>query len=641
MDKIGKYKIIRRIGVGGMATVFLVEDTLMSRPFAMKILHQQFIDNEGIRQRFIQEARLQIALNHPNIIRCFDVDYQENYYYILLEYIEGPSLADILKMRKKNLPVAVVISIFSQILAGIDYAHRQAVIHRDVKPHNILIPGYKNRLSETDLAKIGDFGIAKALGGTSHTRTGTKLGTIFYMSPEQVLGSKVIDYRTDIYSLGITLYQMLTNHLPYNYTSNEFSVMESIVKKPIIPPGNFKKDIPDWLTDALYKATEKSPSDRFQSCKQFLNEIERGLNKADIPVPGAVRKRIPERKEKGIEKEKTPIRETTPVVEDSSLWPTKNHWVLVSVISGAVIIMVLLFIFQFSRSTTAMPDLINRPVSEALQQLEKVGIQVSKISKTNTGSMNSGLVLSSDPPPGAQINDENIVELTLSFNTESNARFKPYFTGKLIDFLNEKRLIIRDFYFAENFNSNKNRPSGSGRDQWQLDDQANIADMRITDGQLLIARNSGNTPLLVGYPGENLADCIIRIDVQTDPSRTSSPAGIFLEIREILYTLLVDPAGKRYFTGYYDSAGWQGDWVDDRNQILSQPSTIEVGRYRASLDFFINGVFVKNYSNLSVPAVSLDAPQAADEEGEGDFGLIVPGTHYRVGFDNLVICLII
>ncbi len=245
MNEIGKYKIIRKIGTGGMATVYLVQDKLMQKYFAMKILHPQFTENEKIRQRFIQEARLQISLNHPNIIRCFDVDFQNEYYYILLEYIPGLSLSDILSERQRPFPLDVNIAIFIQVLAAMDYAHRQNVVHRDIKPHNIIVANSGGDLKATDTVKIGDFGIAKAFGEDSHTRTGSRLGTLQYMSPEQIVDSSKVDFRSDIYGLGVTFYQLLTGKLPYKDTTNELTLMEAIVKERVVIPPQFKNSYPN------------------------------------------------------------------------------------------------------------------------------------------------------------------------------------------------------------------------------------------------------------------------------------------------------------------------------------------------------------------------------------------------------------
>ena len=297
MKSIGKYQLIRKIGVGGMATVYLVRDMLMDQYFAMKVLHQQYSDNDTVCKRFIREARLQINLNHPNIVRCFDVNYEDGYYYILLEYVNGPSLARILKERNSGLPVEIALSLFIQILAGINHAHRQNVIHRDIKPHNILIANYQGSLTETSVAKIGDFGIAKALEESSHTSTGARLGTIYYMSPEQIVSSSKVDHRTDIYSLGITLYQMLTGRLPYRATSSEFSMMEVILKEEIVPPRELRSDIPEWLVDIIFKATAKQPEDRFQSGEEMMAAIREGLSSGEAAAPSAPPPSSRERKE--------------------------------------------------------------------------------------------------------------------------------------------------------------------------------------------------------------------------------------------------------------------------------------------------------------------------------------------------------
>lgn len=269
MEKIiQNYKIISQIAEGGMGTVFYGEHKTLNRPVAIKQLHSNFTNNVDFKNRFVNEAVILAQLNHSNIITIYDLIEEYGNFYIVMEYIQGDTIDEIMNKYRSPFQPQRAMYIFKQILSAFDYAHRKGVIHRDIKPSNII-------LEEGDKPKILDFGIAKLVSSNLHlTKAGTKMGSVLYMSPEQVLGHDV-DHRSDIYSLGILLYEMLTMSLPYDIqTDSEYTVMEEIMKKEIPDLSLIRNDISRNTALIIQKACAKDKFMRFESCEEFLNSFE-------------------------------------------------------------------------------------------------------------------------------------------------------------------------------------------------------------------------------------------------------------------------------------------------------------------------------------------------------------------------------
>jgi serine/threonine protein kinase len=262
------YELKSIIGEGGMGSVYLAEHTQVKRKVAIKVLRPQFTKNEEIKARFKNEASTMAHLHHPNIVSLFDYLEDESGMYLIMEYVEGKPLDEYINTVTGPMPEAKAIPIMEQVLSAFDYAHDQGVVHRDIKPANIIV-GNDGRV------KILDFGIARLLGeqGQHMTKTGTQMGTVFYMSPEQVQGKKA-DNRSDIYSLGVTFYQMLTGINPYQGITTEYEVYNKIVKEDLPNPKEIYPGVPDYLTSILRKALQKEPTDRFQRCSEFLDAIK-------------------------------------------------------------------------------------------------------------------------------------------------------------------------------------------------------------------------------------------------------------------------------------------------------------------------------------------------------------------------------
>lgn len=266
-EKLGRYQIIEEIGRGAMGIVYLAYDPRIKRNIAVKAFNiEQMVEpseREEFKLRFQREAQLAGNLSHPNIIAIHDVGEEEEISFIAMEFVEGESLAELIA-KNYRFSIEEIADIFSQLCQGMSYAHQQGIIHRDLKPSNIL-------LRKDGLVKIADFGIARALGATI-TASHKTLGTPAYMSPEQITGGR-IDLRSDIFSLGIILYQMLTGERPFagEITS---TIIYRIINEDPIPPRKVSLQVPPGFNHIVLKALSKNPAERYQSCGELLADIK-------------------------------------------------------------------------------------------------------------------------------------------------------------------------------------------------------------------------------------------------------------------------------------------------------------------------------------------------------------------------------
>ena len=271
-EMIGKYEILEKRGEGGFGVLYKAMDPMIERVVALKVLHTQYASNERLSAWFKREAKAMARLNHPNIVTIHSFEIVGDRHFIIMEYVEGSNLDEDLK-QGGPMPIDSVIKAAMQMVDGFGYAHENGIVHRDIKPSNVMV-------DTSGKVKITDFGIAKILGDSKLTKTGTGAGSLHYMSPEQIEG-KPIDTRTDIYSLGITLYQMITGKVPFSDES-EFVVMRAHLDQKPANPSELRSDTPPELDRIVLKMLEKKPEDRYDS----MATLERELKRLAGPVTG-------------------------------------------------------------------------------------------------------------------------------------------------------------------------------------------------------------------------------------------------------------------------------------------------------------------------------------------------------------------
>ena len=275
IEQIRDYKIIKKIGEGGMGTVYLASDTMLERNVAIKVLSPLLTKDSQFTDRFRHEAKVQASLIHSNIVTLYNYFREGDNYCMVMEYVDGVTLKQLIT-NTGPLPEQKVVWVLNQILEAVGFAHKKGIIHRDIKPSNIL-------LTSDNTVKILDFGIAKILQDKGLTKTGTKMGTIYYMSPEQIKTVKDIDHRTDIYSIGVTLYEMLSGRIPFNVdTDSDFEIMNEIVSGEIKDPREYYPHISDWLVNVLFASVQKDRTKRIQNTDEFTKRLLSKEGKAAV-----------------------------------------------------------------------------------------------------------------------------------------------------------------------------------------------------------------------------------------------------------------------------------------------------------------------------------------------------------------------
>src|SRR5512138_3706320 len=278
---LGKYRILEPLGRGGMAQVYKAYHPQLDRYVAVKILRSDLVESKEFLKRFRHEAHAVSGLRHANVVQVFDFDMQDDYYYMVMELLEGDTLRTLLnnyRVRNQRMPLAEVVRILKDVLSGLAYAHGEGIIHRDLKPANIM-------LTKKGQAVITDFGIAQIVGNTQHTVSGALMGTLNYMAPEQGLKG-ICDRRTDIYSLGIVLYEMLTGYTPFD-ADTPLAILMKHLNDPLPLPTQVDPALPRSLEAIVLKALAKDPDDRYQSADEMskaLVSLEGGMPKGERPI---------------------------------------------------------------------------------------------------------------------------------------------------------------------------------------------------------------------------------------------------------------------------------------------------------------------------------------------------------------------
>jgi tetratricopeptide (TPR) repeat protein len=274
---LGKYRLIERLGRGGMAEVYRAYQPRLERDVAVKVMLGYLAEDEKFVGRFEREAKAVAALRHPHIVQIYDSDVEDDVYYMVMEYIGGETLKARLKRlnaEEKRMPLDEVARIFRALCDALDYAHAQGCVHRDIKPANVMFDGERLVLT--------DFGIASIVGGTRYTASGAMVGTPAYMSPEQGQGDPG-DVRSDVYSLGVILYEMVTGRLPYD-ADTPLAIVLKHLSEPLPMPSQICADVPPTVERVILKALAKSPDDRYQSAGALAEALETAVESAEVPA---------------------------------------------------------------------------------------------------------------------------------------------------------------------------------------------------------------------------------------------------------------------------------------------------------------------------------------------------------------------
>ena len=259
----GRYEVLKRVGSGGMADVYMAKDHKLNRNVAVKVLKSEYVEDEKFLKKFETEAQAVARLSHPNIVNIYDVRIEDGINYIVMELAEGITLKEYIR-KKGYLSPKETVEISTQIASAISHAHKNHIIHRDIKPQNILV-------SDTGIIKVTDFGIAKATSSNTVTSTATAMGSVHYISPEQAKG-RFCDEKSDIYSLGITMYEMVTGHVPFDH-ENGVTIALMHLQNEITPPSQIRDGIPDSLEKIILKCTMKKPEERYQTADDLIADL--------------------------------------------------------------------------------------------------------------------------------------------------------------------------------------------------------------------------------------------------------------------------------------------------------------------------------------------------------------------------------
>ena len=414
----GRYTIEKKIGVGGMAVVYEAYDSVMKRPVALKLLKDEFAEEDQSVKRFINESRAVSMLSHPNIVNIFDVSVDDDEKYIVMEMVDGISLKSYMKQKGK-LSVDEVLYYTEQILSGLDHAHSKGIIHRDIKPQNIM-------LLRNGQIKVADFGIAKLPDAKTLTATDKAIGTVYYVSPEQA-GGKEIDRRSDIYSLGVVMYEMLTGKLPFDGDSPLSVALKQVNETPV-PPTEINPDIPEGLEKVVLTAMEKKKDDRFQNASEMLREIvllRKDIN--HIPKSRNKKKKSDNNKKSAarLEKDRRSNRAMLPIV--------------LGVIFGVIIVAIVTVSLLVSSGVTGnkiktieVEDFVGRKYDqELISEMESKSYRID-VKLEYSDDSEEGTIISQDPEYGEQrkvIEGSQPCDITLVVSGGEEAVTLPDFTA--------------------------------------------------------------------------------------------------------------------------------------------------------------------------------------------------------------------
>ncbi|HET6849406.1 MAG TPA: Stk1 family PASTA domain-containing Ser/Thr kinase [Gaiellales bacterium] len=410
----GRYRLERRIGTGGMADVYLAEDETLHRQVAIKILADRYTQDEGFVERFRREATAAAGLNHPNIVSIYDRGESDGTYYIAMEYIDGPTLKEEITSRAP-LPEAEAVGYAQQVLQALEFAHRRGVIHRDIKPHNMM-------RTEDGLLKVTDFGIARAANQVDMTEVGSIVGTAQYLSPEQARG-QTVGPQSDIYSLGVVLYEMLTGEVPFTGSSAVEIAMKQ-VNEPPVPPSRKNRLVSPAVEAIVMRALAKDPATRFRSAREMNDELERARRGLGVSQDTQQATQVIGAYEAAGATQVMGAAPTSVMAGRGGTPPQQEPrrsalpWILVLLLLIASAVVGYIVYQQLQTDQVKVPDVAGFTEPQARSQLQQAGftsVTERKASKT----VPDGQVIGTDPPAGSEADKGSQVTIILSTGPKS------------------------------------------------------------------------------------------------------------------------------------------------------------------------------------------------------------------------------
>ncbi len=422
-----RYEILRKIGDGGMAFVYEAKDRLLNRTVALKVLRPEFVDDEEFLGKFKREAEAVASLSHPNIVNVYDVGEEKRVHYIVMEYVEGKNLKEIIK-DEGTLDEYTALEITKQIAMALSAAHKKGIVHRDIKPHNILIS------NEDRNVKVTDFGIAKAVSNSTMTNIGTIIGSVHYFSPEQAKG-KFVSTNADLYSLGIVLYEMLVGKVPFRGDSPI-----SIALQHINDELEFTKEeeirIPQSVRTIIKKLTVKSTVERYQSAEELIEDIEYIEKNIDLDFI----KEYDNYATKKLDVNAVNISQKEINVEDDveeEVVPTKKNkksmkkWKIAAALLVLILVGQLFFIGRFvfsnflgGNTTTedgmiVLPDFKSMTLDEAQREIQRLELNVGDVNQEFNADIEKGNVIYQMPSAGSQVNKGEVIDIVISLGPKN------------------------------------------------------------------------------------------------------------------------------------------------------------------------------------------------------------------------------
>ncbi len=419
-----RYEIKKLIGEGGMALVYLAEDRLLDRPVAIKVLRPEYSSDQEFVERFQREAKSSAKLCHPNIVNIYDVGQTGNTYYIVMEYVEGISLKDLIK-SEGMLPVDLSLKIAIQISSALQHAHNNLIVHRDIKPHNIMITNdYR--------VKVMDFGIARAISAASITRTGVVLGSVHYFSPEQATGKEVTK-ASDIYSLGIVLYEMLSGKVPFD-ADTPVGIAYQHAQAEIPPLVEKRPDLPKSVIDIVNKALAKDPRERFNSASSMEEQLKKALELTP-KVQKAAFTKVKAKDSDLANSEKTNNSDSTMIFSHTKAFASSERdnasmskkdnkdspkkTLAVTLVLIGLLVLVPAYLFLKVSAFLNVPEVevpsitgLSQDAAEKMLGTKKLGLEIDD--EVYNSEMPKGYIISQNPDAGRLVKEKRAVKVILS-----------------------------------------------------------------------------------------------------------------------------------------------------------------------------------------------------------------------------------